>query len=310
LSAPESFVLLEGPAASGGQALKLALAELVARRRVVLRHVDRGLFRRRMAVLGRGAATPPGEGRLSAPLRTVLEVVLSVPERLLPDGTRGVRVEDVALAARRRFGSGSGYMRDVVLPSLAASGLSRRTTTRLFGIFPRVRYELTAEGERRKEELRDLVARAKGQSADPERAAAAIAASGAAGLLVPELIQAARRQREGAYGVAPVVAPGDGDASTPAAPDGGESPSAPTLDATPTPSASPTPEGASGGFPAPDLAAGMDLTAGGSAIGGLDLGALDAASIDAGFSGFDGGFGADGGLGGDGGGGGGDGGGS
>ena len=247
LTAPESLVLRDGPGANRAQAIKLGLLELLTRSS--LRLVDsagrnwRGRERVEK-ILVRGTQPVPSSGAL-APIAAAFH---NTPEKRFPDGKLGRAIKDVA----RTFGTdprwrGHKYVREVVLPELAGRGLYVRQPDHVLGIFPRTRWFLTSEGERRRAELLEMLANGErdlvgASNRDPRQAAALLGTAGAAALLMtsayPDLAELSRRQRQdGASGDGGAVVVGGGSGSDshdepPSGPD-------PTPDPTPDPSAEP-----------------------------------------------------------------------
>src|SRR3712207_3244607 len=134
LSAPESFVLLNGPSASGSEAFKLGVLELVTRNVVTIVNVEEsGMFGRRKttALLVDGAAGEPD----SRPLRSILDLYRQQRPRTLKDGTSGVPVAELAQAASRQYRSIGKYVEQDVLPALIEQGLYAREERRTLGIF-------------------------------------------------------------------------------------------------------------------------------------------------------------------------------
>lgn len=247
LTAPESLVLRDGPGVNRAQVIKLGLLELLARNS--LRLVDAAgrswLGRDRVEkILVRGTQPVPGSGAL-APIAAAFH---NTPEKRFPDGKMGRAIKDVArtFATDPRW-RGTKYVREVLLPELAGRGLYVRQPDRVLGIFPRTRWFLTSEGERRRAELMEVLAGGErdlvgASSRDPRQAAALLAAAGAAALLMtsayPELAELSRRHRQD---------PGSGDGGTIVVGGGSQSDSAdeaPSVPdpAFPQPSPTPTPD--------------------------------------------------------------------
>jgi hypothetical protein len=187
LTAPESYVLEAPRHLSGVEAFKLALRELVLRRALQVEQVETAGFlrsRRRGSVLRIGTSvTEPA-------LAPLLDLHARARRR---GGDDGVRVEDLARAARRDFGrSLAGYVDEHVYPSLAQRGLLRSSEHRRWGLFGRTRHELTPAGEEAAAELAEWLRvgreRVEGWTREsPERGLAYAGAAGAAILLMPEL---------------------------------------------------------------------------------------------------------------------------
>ena len=313
LTAPESFVLLNGPAASGSEAFKLGLMELVARNVVQLETVTRGgTFGRtkQVALLRDGS-------RANAPREQPLTAIWELYRRCratLVDGLPTVPVEDLARAAARHYHPLGRYVAEDVLPALEARGFYERRAARILWIFPTTRHQLTVQGDAARAELREWLSVGEGRLAGwvdpyPAQALAYAGAAGAALLLMPGLFPDLRRLRDqsatstsdGGSSVAWVGASGADDSD-------GERP-----DVEPG-------ELQGGGLDVPGIdVSGLALPSfdlGGFDFGSLDLSAFDGlesvmsaidSSVDAGGGGDSGGGGGDGGGGGggDGGGGGG-----
>jgi hypothetical protein len=294
-SAPESYLLLHGPSASGRQALKLALTELVAGGQARLdRREARTLgFRRSVPTLALGRAP-------IRPLRAPVRTVLLELERAAA-GRGPVDVSKLVERVRATYGSLDGYRDRAVLPSLVEAGLCTEARHRLLWIIPVVRRSLTPQGEAARLELAELQRRGpdelRGRSDDqPGTALAYAGAAGAAVLLMPELFPELREleriRRQGGADTAVYAetgAPGDdGPNGTGPIPDG-PGPTAPS----PTPVATPTALSVQEP-PTPELwfdFGGLD------GIGGLDaaMDAIDAGIGDGGGADGDGGGGGDGG---------------
>ena len=275
LTAPESFVLRDGPRADRVQVLKLGLLELVTRGSLRLVDLEGHNWLRQSRVekvLASGHRPLPNTG----PLDPIATAFYNATPTNFADGTSGRRISSVA----RAFGtsartSGNRYRDETILPGLAARGLYRRERDRLFGLLQRTQWVLTPEGERRRAELNRLLANGEHElsshlTRDPREVAAVLAGTGAAALLMttsyPELNALSQRLRAANTGDAGVAwAGGTTNADTPD-------------DGMPTePSPSP-----------------MDLTDPVSTdTAALDFGSLDIGGLDlSGFDGVDAAFGA------------------
>ncbi len=218
LTAPESCVLFYGPRVGGGQALKLALLELVARGWLELTEVEeRSMFRRvrNVAVLQYGSGR---QGPGGSPLDAVLELFRSLSHQQASAGGSGVPVDDFAWAARKRYDPLGGYAKAEVLPSLARRGLYERNESRFLGIFRTTRWEPTRAGSEAWTELELNMALGEERfgewvDTDPARALAFLGATGSSVLLMnplhPDIRRLHQRRRtEGGYaggiGVYPV----------------------------------------------------------------------------------------------------------
>lgn len=210
LSAPESYVLLNGPGASGAEAFKLALLELVTRGSLRLATGQRkGAFGRRqeVSVLARGErAGAPDEAALSA----VWRIFEAQRSQVYENGVTGVAVDEFAKAAARTYGSIGKYAGTVVLPALSNRGFYRSESYRVLWLFPATRQVLTPQGEAERSELQERLELAEQEfgslvNRDPRRALAFLALAGASVLLVNELYpdlqrlqaQLGRRPEEG-----------------------------------------------------------------------------------------------------------------
>src|SRR5947208_3626216 len=93
LTAPESYAVLNGPNASGSEAFKLGLMELVARGALALETIEQwGRFSRKsVATLRDGprSGTPREQ-----PLAAIGQLYQGVPHKIATDGQPGVAVED------------------------------------------------------------------------------------------------------------------------------------------------------------------------------------------------------------------------
>src|SRR5262249_15707829 len=142
LSAPESYVLLHGTHASGAEAFKKGLLELVARGMLKLERRTRNSFlwfTATHSILLPGptmAPTPPAP----PPLRAIHSLSLSTPGFDPP----GVRVKDLPRGSGRwtikRFAS------HVVMPTLVERGLYRFVDGYQFGIVPKKGFTETPRG--------------------------------------------------------------------------------------------------------------------------------------------------------------------
>jgi uncharacterized membrane protein YgcG len=192
LSAPESFVLLDGPDASGEQAFKLAVFELVGTGLLRVVDVEKpGILgqTRHTSVLVRGQG---GEEPRQGPLASVWTLLQRIPQVSFPDGTIGVPVEDLVAAAHEQYGSLDGFVKSEVLPELERRGLYAREAYRILWLFPSTRWRLTPAGQQAREELQRLIAlgdeRFRGWVQDnPSQAMTYAALLGAAWFLMPGL---------------------------------------------------------------------------------------------------------------------------
>jgi hypothetical protein len=227
LSAPESGVLLWGPETRAGEALKLALLELIVRQTLRLVAVkDRRLFvfSKRVNLLAPGTSRDQPSGRA---LRAVLDV--APPSRAYPDGIFGAPVEQWARAVVARYRRRGGYVQAEVLPALEARGLYRQERYRRLGLFEGSRWTLTPAGTAALVELKGLVesgraAFGQGMEPDPARVRAILATAGAAVLLLPGLFPEIRyfqpREEGSGFEGTVVVFTGSGGSGEERRPDG------------------------------------------------------------------------------------------
>ena len=191
-SAPESFVLLNGPSADGAEAFKLGVLELVTRNALKIVNVEEsGMLGRRkttaVLVEGSGSNVPDNQA-----LRSIWDLYQQQRQRTFKDGTVGVPVADLAQAASRRYKTLGKYLEQDVLPQLVEQGLYVREERRTLMIFRSTRYTLTPEGETARDDLRGRMDLAEREFAgwvrtDPARAMAFAGLAGAALLLMPAL---------------------------------------------------------------------------------------------------------------------------
>lgn len=145
-TAPESRVLLDGPKGSGAETFRLAVLELIARRRLaVAGESDLPDGKTPTGFLIPGAETRPTGHR---PLDAIQELFGKARAR-----TSGVSVKRLARATRKRYGSFDGYAKTEVLPALERRGLYERRGRRLLWILPVTRWELTRSGEAARTQL-------------------------------------------------------------------------------------------------------------------------------------------------------------
>jgi hypothetical protein len=197
LSAPESYLLANGPAASAAETLKLALTELVATGRLRLATQESRLLwlRRRTTVLAEGA-------RRGRPVREPLRAALAAFERT--SFQERAAVKDVARAVVREYGSLNGYRDRAVVAPLIAEGLVQEEEYTLFWRFTARRRGLSRRGIAARDRLAELqrIVRleVRGRAHNPSGAIGHAAAAGAGLLLVPELFpelrELARRRME------------------------------------------------------------------------------------------------------------------
>lgn len=196
LSAPESGALLWGPETRAGEALKLALLELVVRqalRLVAVKGRRFFVFSKLVNVLAPGASRDQPANRV---LRAVLEV--TPPSHTYPDGTVGAPVEQWARAVVARYQRRGGYVQAEVLPALEERGLYVRESYRRLGLFEASRWMLTPAGMAALAELKTLMESGRaafglGMEPDLARVRALLGTAGAAVLLLPGLFPELRQ---------------------------------------------------------------------------------------------------------------------
>jgi hypothetical protein len=201
LSAVEAFVLQEPQRARGPAAVKLAMLTLLAQGSLVVVSSSAAGFLgyRRTTVMLR---VMPGQSPDFPGVATLLTLV-----------GQGCTMRQFVDRARRQYGAAlRGYVEREVRPALRRRNLIEPSVKRLFGVFPRQIWRLTADGECEVAGIKRAVAAAMTipdwLDRDPAQAAALAATLGTAILLVDELkphyqrlAQAMRRHQ------------GDGDAT-------------------------------------------------------------------------------------------------
>ncbi len=231
LTAPESYVLRHGPRASGTEAFKLVLMELVARGVLRLAREERG------GLFGGEPAPAPARGAGGGrPDSAVLEAVHGL-YRAQAAKTAGpfVPIKDLARAAGSQWGGLGNFTGRVVLPALATRGLYRREEYRILWLFPASRFVPTPDGEAVRADLERLlrIGREEAGGWTGPRAGQALAFAGLAGgavlLLqpIPPELRDLRRERQDGDGGAPAASGDDGgggDDERPAEPEPGEPP--------------------------------------------------------------------------------------
>ena len=189
LSAPASYVLMNGAEASGAEAFKLALLDLVTRGALRLTQLERRrafVLTEQVSALAQGSKAVPTE---ASELRAVHELYRSRADK---DGTEAVPVEALAKTAKAHYGSIGKYTHREVLPALVSRGMYRAESYRVLFIFPSTRYVLTEEGTAARAELMRQMVIARQRlpgwvAGDLARAVAFVALAGASLLLVSEL---------------------------------------------------------------------------------------------------------------------------
>ena len=152
LSAPASQVLLTGAATPNSWAIKLALKELVLRRALTLERVEKRRFLRKplqidVLALGRWPEREAGRSLIG-----VMEAFPKAQQSFVAG--RGVPIDVVADEVMRWYRAGGGYIQGEVLPELEQRGFYREIDE---GQGPQ--WQLTASGEAKLEELRQLMDR-------------------------------------------------------------------------------------------------------------------------------------------------------
>ena len=203
LSAPESYVLLNGPRASGVEAFKKALLELVALGALIIqtrREPTFLLFTREIRILLPGPKAP-SVGLTVPPLVDAWELFAGTSV----SWGRGVRTSDLGRSARARNLPLKDYARRVVMPALVERGLYRRAGDEDQGWFRTRPYVETAAGTAARAELeawmREIPHEFRASSEqDPSRALALVGMVGSAVLLMdplfPELQRLSRLLRD------------------------------------------------------------------------------------------------------------------
>ena len=205
-SAPESRVLLYGPKGQGKEVFKLAVLELISRRRLApAEEQDLSEKVSLSGLLSPGPETRPTRHR---PLDVVSDLFDEVRSRPSDVDVPGAYLFELARETKRRYGSFDGYVKAEVLPALERRGLYKRRKRRLL---PASRWELTRSGEAARAHLernRELGEQhfAGWVEEDPARARRFIGAAGSSLLLMealhPSLIHLAEEEEE--YDAAPV----------------------------------------------------------------------------------------------------------
>ena len=194
LSAPESYVLLHGPHASGAEAFKTGLLELVARGMLKLERRTRNRFLWFTATHG---ILLPGPKMATihaapAPLRAIHSLYLSTPCFDPP----GVRVKDLPRGSGRW--TIKSFASHVVMPTLVQRGLYRFVDGYQFGIVPKKGFTETPRGRAVRAELEALMQTAERDfttsvTRDPGQALALLGSLGAAILLMQPLLPELQR---------------------------------------------------------------------------------------------------------------------
>jgi hypothetical protein len=198
LTAPESFVLLNGTGSSGSEAFKLGVMELVGRGALSIGTATEGRFRHRQVTLLRDGGHPV------APRERVLEAIWSIyrrtPSDSYGDGQHGAQIEDVARTAVQQYAKLGRFVSAEVVPALVERGLYERKEGRILWIIPTTKYEPTADGHAARAELERLLTLGRERVVDGDSSYALQYASlaGAAVLLQPDLLPQMRRARSDA----------------------------------------------------------------------------------------------------------------
>ena len=156
LPAPETLVLLEGDACKPTEPFKLALVELLARGtyRLVKEEKRGGMLRRKPKthIVPGAKHNRPNDASLAA----VYELIESSPHKAAANGESGVELMELAQAAKRRFGSLSGYTGKAVWPALMERGMAEERQGRALFVIPTKKRVLTPAGESAREQGRVL----------------------------------------------------------------------------------------------------------------------------------------------------------
>ena len=155
LSAPESGVLLWGPETRNGEALKLALLELVVRKALRLVSVEE----RRFFIRTKHTNVLTPGGRHDRPMTRSLQAVMEVQPKLRSygEGTFGAPVKEWARAVFNRYRQRGGYVQSEVLPALEQRQLVAKERYKRLGLFEATRWVFTPAGTSALTELRALM---------------------------------------------------------------------------------------------------------------------------------------------------------
>lgn len=182
LTPGEALVLLHPNKSQGQEAIKVSLMWLLAKRHLTTRFEDRpgfwGQFLAKRAYL-HTADNPPAD--LPNDLKAVLRLA-----------TRAGTMDEFITVARAEYGTElSGFLKDVVIPSLMQRGLIEVRTGTLLFFIPRTRYFRTPMGEAMRQKIDNLMTEAREipdfLDKSPAQAAAVVASLGALVLIMPEL---------------------------------------------------------------------------------------------------------------------------
>jgi uncharacterized membrane protein YgcG len=193
-------VLLRGPSASGAEAFKLALLELVARGRLrMVETMEQSSLGDVVParVLARGdQALPPAEPVLAS----VWTLYNSIPARAFADGTEGVTADELAREAQRRYRPLGQFTERIVLSVLLDRGLYAYESYRIFWLIPARRLTVTPAGAAARAELEARLEHGRAHLAEwvdrePAQALAYAALAGPAILLLTEMHPALGRLR-------------------------------------------------------------------------------------------------------------------
>jgi len=210
LSAPESYVLLHGPHASGAEAFKKGLLELAARGMLKLERRTRNRF---LWFTATHSILLPGPKMAAihaapAPLRAIHSLYLSTRCFDPP----GVRVKDLPGGSGRWIIK--SFASHVVMPTLVERGLYRFVDGYQFGIVPMKSFTETPRGLAARAELEALMQTAERDfttsvTRDPAQALALLGSLGAAILLMqpllPELQRLSQLVHKGIGDLSPVA---------------------------------------------------------------------------------------------------------
>jgi uncharacterized membrane protein YgcG len=190
LSPAEATVLLDLSRATGPEALKRTMLELVWLKCAAIEKAPRS------GVLGKlGGHTvtvsPGAHPERAATLAAHEQEVFRIVERVCANGPKSL--EDLNKEFRNSFGNDvSGYRNRIVLPSLTERGLVAEKRRGLMGWLGGPRYQTTEQGDQAIAALNARLNEARGVPAliaqDPARSAALLAGLGMLIFLVPELL--------------------------------------------------------------------------------------------------------------------------
>ncbi len=189
LTAAELYVLRDPNGATGREAFKLALTELIAKGIVRFRREERKMmwvFTKQQDFLS-VEMDARGFGQLEPDLRAAAKVVAYVSNE-----RKGAQIAAVVQHARTTFGGDlDKFKTDVVLSILVRKGYLYAHHEKTLGIFSHTRYELTEKGRAARENLQAWSKDAQDLSEmyrrNPTEAIALVGLLGSGFLLMPEL---------------------------------------------------------------------------------------------------------------------------